>query len=169
MSEYISVDIITCWVDSQLGEHFARGNFDVVIFVSLRLILRARLGLLFLLLFFFVNVFFQLLLVLLREALLDLFGGVTSVLGLSVAESVSNHEVLAILKQVGEAILSEVLEIFNVLFILAELVTHVDDQGARDKSKNNGLNVEHVVSDFEGCDGEEAVSGVVAVHEVVGE
>mmetsp|Transcript_9747 Transcript_9747/g.16417 ORF Transcript_9747/g.16417 Transcript_9747/m.16417 type:complete len:242 (-) Transcript_9747:174-899(-) len=98
---------------------------------------------------------------------------VASVVGtflrLAVAQRIAYHEVLAVLKEIGESIFGQVLQILNVLLVLRELEAHVHDEGAGDESKYDGPGVGEVFTHLERVDGQEAVPGVVGVDEVVGE
>ena len=76
---------------------------------------------------------------------------------------------MAVFVEVAEAVLAEIDEVIPIFFVLAELVGHVNDKRTRKQSKNNRPEIKHVLTNFKRVNWEEAVTGIVAVNEVVGE
>ena len=115
-----------------------------------------------------VQIFLEFAAILLLEGLLTRLRLVVVLLG-AVAERVANHELLAVLEQVRETMLGEIAQIFEVLLVLAELPRRVHEESAGENAQHIRLEVPHVLTNLKRVEGQEGVSRIVRVNEVVGE
>lgn len=81
----------------------------------------------------------------------------------------SDHEFLAVFIEIAQSILTQINQIVPVLFVLAELVGHVNNKRSREQSENHRPKIKHIIADLERVNWEEAVAGVVTINKVIGE